>query len=119
MKCIGINPKGTTGAYLAIVVADSARWEDDGRRVALYYRENFVGHIWLDQIEPDDDLDTLLEGQVRPGKPLHACGDQGIQVTEQQLAKLGPVGASIEAADVMQGPDAPLPMEDIRRQEGM
>ncbi len=39
----------------------------------------------------------LLENEEPPDS-LTACADQGIPVTDQALAELGPVGASIEAA---------------------
>jgi hypothetical protein len=51
-------------------------------------------------------LDAAAKAEAYPGSPTEirpadstARGDQGLQVSEQALAEMGPVGASIEAAE--------------------
>ena len=65
MACIGITSK--TNRYAAIILADRAEREKDGR-IALYSKhgdiEVFIGHVFPDYMEPDSDLEALLAAEA-------------------------------------------------------
>ena len=60
-KSIGINSIGVDDHYAAILTCTHVRRESkDPNMVALYHGAAFIGHVWLDRIEPDSDLTALL-----------------------------------------------------------
>ena len=119
-KAIGINSIGHDGRYAAVIQCSAARYEDpkrDPTRVSLYLDGAFVAHVYVDRMEPDDDLTELL-AQVDAPAPHDACGDQGLQVSQAALAELGPVGASIEAAEEAHARSLLVPITELNAKFG-
>jgi hypothetical protein len=69
-------------------------------------------HLMVPEMEDVDEHGNTVDpeinppAEVNPPSPHDACADQGLQVTAEALAELGPVGASIEAAEAL--PRSPL-----------
>ena len=58
-----IASKDDRGTTLAAIVCDRAVRSSnvDHDKAHLFYGEHFVGSVWLNAINPDEDLDALLD----------------------------------------------------------